>query len=218
MRRLPPLEILIVLIVAVMLYLGWRIYGVGEMGRFGPARKAQQAPSLLYAQLTIRYPKPPIYEEEYRMRDDNGVSSFDYRIRSYECAQVTIKAPAGPMHDVSFFFGQLNQDGVWQLTDQAPRPSPDAFYTVYVKQIADYKQGDRTVTFTDPKYWATTAGRQYQIDLSKQNPNDLLHMQSTTLANPAYAKIVADFRSFGPPEFRKNVADAQRRARSAICK
>ncbi|HTU82608.1 MAG TPA: hypothetical protein VMF61_10795 [Candidatus Acidoferrales bacterium] len=218
MRRLPPIEIAIVVILAVGIAIGWRIYGTGEFGRFGGAEHAQRAPSALYARLTIRYPKPPIFEESYDMQDVEGISSFQYRIRSYQCAQVTVKAPAGPSYDVSFFFGQLDQDGIWQLTNKAPRPDADAYYTVYVKQLADYKQGERTVTFTDPHYWATTAGRQFQIDLSKQNPSDLLQLQSTRLADPRYQKIVQDFRNFGPPEFRRNVAGAARRARSAVCK
>ncbi len=218
MRRLPLLQIFIILVIVAGLVAGWRIYGPGEMGRFAPVRRAQSAPSGLYARMTIRYPKPPIYEEAYRMQDVDGVSSFEYRVRGYGCAQITIKAPAGPMFDVSFFFGRLDQDGIWQLVNRPPRPNPDAYYTVYVKQVADFKQGDRTVTFTDPHYWATTAGRQYQIDLSKQNPNDLLHMQSTQLADPAYQTIVADFRNFGPPEFRANVAKARARVRSIVCK
>ncbi|MBV8654905.1 MAG: hypothetical protein JO160_02600, partial [Candidatus Eremiobacteraeota bacterium] len=83
---------------------------------------------------------------------------------------------------------------------------------------ADYKQGERTVTFTDPHYWAVTAGRQYSIDLSKQSPNDLLKMQSTAVADPRYEQIVRDFREFGPDEFRANVAAAQARARASTCK
>jgi hypothetical protein len=212
------MEILIVVIIVVAIVVGWRIYGPGEMGRFSPVVKAQKAPSELYARLSIRYPKPPIYEEEYSMQDVEGVSTFSYRIRSFECRQITIKAPSGPIYDVSFFFGQLVQDGVWQLVNRQPRPGADAFYTVYVKQRADFREGDRTVTFTNPKYWATTAGRQYQIDLSKQKPNDLLHMQSTQLADPQYQRIVDDFRNFGPDEFRRNVASAQTRARASACK
>ncbi|MBV9333712.1 MAG: hypothetical protein JO146_06870, partial [Candidatus Eremiobacteraeota bacterium] len=80
MRRF-PIEILIVVLVVVMLALGWRIYGTGEMGRFGPAIHAQRAPSQLLARMLVRYTQPPIYEEEYRMSDIEGVSKFDYRVR-----------------------------------------------------------------------------------------------------------------------------------------
>ena len=54
------------------------------MGRFGPAIHAQKAPSELYARhARFAIAKPPIYEEEYRMSDVEGVSTFDYRIRGY---------------------------------------------------------------------------------------------------------------------------------------
>lgn len=218
MRRFPPVELMVFVILAVGLVLGWFIYGTGEMGRFGGVTKAQKAPSELYARMTVHYDKPPIYEEEYAMQDIEGTSTFRYRIRGYECSQITVSAPSGPMYDVSFFFGGLDQDGIWQLMDKAPRPGAEVHYTVWVKQLADFKQGQRTVTFTDPHYWATTTGRQFQIDLSKDRPKDLLHMQSQSLADPAYQKIVDDFRTFGPAEFRNNVAAAQARVRASTCK
>jgi len=98
------------------------------------------------------------------------------------------------------------QDGVWDLMNRPPRGDTSVHYTIYVKQKADFKQGDRTVTFTDPHYWATTAGRQYTIDLRKTNPNDLLKLQGTQLADPRYQKVVDDFRAFGPPNFRAKIA------------
>jgi hypothetical protein len=215
MRRFPIVEIIVVIFAIVLGIVGWQVDSYRY--HLQPGIHAQKAPSALYARLTIRYAKPPIYEEAYDMQDVEGISTFQYRIRSYNCREITIKAPASKITDVSFFFGKLDQDGIWQLTDKAPLPNAAATYIVYVKQLADYKQGERTVTFTDPHYWAVTAGRQYQIDLSKQNPNDLLKMQSSTLADPRYEQIVADFRQFGPDEFRANVAAAQARARSAKC-
>ncbi len=214
MRRF-PIELLIAVVVVVMLILGWKIYGFGEMGRFGPALRAQRAPSELYARMLVRYAKPPIYQEEYRMSDIEGISAFSYSIRGYDGRQITIKAPPAQVHDVSFFVGRLDQDGVWQIVNRDPLPDADAHYTVYVKQVADYKQGDRTVTFTDPHYWATKAGRLYSIDLSKGVPNDLVHMTSTQVADPRYEQIVKDFRDFGPDEFRHNVAAAQGRIRGS---
>ena len=214
MRRF-PIELLIAVVVVVMLILGWKIYGFGEMGRFGPAVRAQRAPSELYARMLVRYAKPPIYQEEYRMSDIEGISAFSYSIRGYDGRQITIKAPPAQVHDVSFFVGRLDQDGVWQIVNRDPLPDADARYTVYVKQVADYKQGDRTVTFTDPHYWATKAGRLYTIDLSKGVPNDLVHMTSTQVADPRYEQIVKDFRDFGPDEFRHNVAAAQGRIRGS---
>jgi hypothetical protein len=213
MRRF-PIEIFIVIVVIVTLILGWRIYGAGEMGRFGPAIHAQKAPSVLEARMLVRYAKPPIAEEEYRMSDVEGVSTFTYRVRGTNGHQITVTAPPARVYDVSFFFGKLGQDGIWQLDNRPPLADADAHYTVYVRQLADYQHGDRTVTFTNPEYWALTGGRQFEIDLSKGVPRDLLHMQSSQVADPRYQEIVKDFLSFGPDEFRHNVAAAQARIRS----
>jgi hypothetical protein len=212
MRRF-PIELFILVLAVIMLILGWRIYGAGEMGRFGPVIHAQKAPSGLYARLLIRYSKPPIEEEEYRMSDVEGVSDFQYRIRGFDGREITVKAPEAKVYAVSFFFGRLVQDGVWQLENRPPRPNANAHYTVFVKQVVDYKHGERTVTFTDPHFWATKSGRYYSIDLSKGVPSDLLHMQSSQVADPRYEQIVNDFREFGPDEFRANVAKAQAQIR-----
>jgi hypothetical protein len=212
MRRF-PIEILIVVLSAVMLILGWRIYGAGEMGRFGPVIHAQKAPSALYARMTVRYVKPPVYEEEYRMSDVEGVSSFVYRIRGTKGHEIMVTAPAARVYDVSFFFGRLTQDGIWQLVNREPLPNANAHYTIFVRQVVDYQHGERTVTFTNPDHWATTTSRQFQIDLSKGVPSDFLHVQSTQVADPRYQQIVNDFRNFGPDEFRHNVENAQARIR-----
>ncbi|HEV3090935.1 MAG TPA: hypothetical protein VGX91_05760 [Candidatus Cybelea sp.] len=210
-----PIEIFIVVLAVVMLILGWRIYGAGEMGRFGPAVHAQKAPSALYARMQIRYAKPPVYSEEYRMSDVEGVSTFAYTIRGYDGRAISVNAPEARVYDVSFFFGRLEQDGIWQLVNREPRPNADAHYTVYVKEVLDYKHGERTVTFTDPHYWATKTEREYEIDLSKGVPSDLLHVASQQVADPRYDQIVADFRNFGPDVFRHNVAAAQQRIRAS---
>lgn len=213
MRRF-PIELVIVGLCVVMLILGWRIYGAGEMGRFGPAVHAQKAPSELYASLTIRYPKPPIADEEYRMSDIEGVSAFQYVIRGTQGHVITVKAPQARIYEVSFFFGRLDQDGIWQMDDKPILPNADARYTVWVKQLADYQQGQRTVTFSNPQYWAVKNGRSFSIDLSKGVPKDLVHLQSTQVADPRYVQIVNDFRNFGPDEFRHNVEQAQARIRA----
>jgi hypothetical protein len=215
MRRSSPLEIFIVVLIAIFAIVGWRLYGgphpVSGIGH------AQNAPSRLYAALTIRYAHPPIFEEQYHMQDIDGVSTFEYSIRGYNCRLVTIKAPTGRIYDVSFFFGGLDQDGIWQLVNTPPMPHAAATYTVYVKQVADFKQGDRTVIFTDPEYWASHTAREVQLDVSKGDSENLLRMQAPS-PDPRYQKIVEDFRNFGPDEFRQNVAQAQARARENACR
>ena len=205
MRRFPTA--LAILIFAIfMAYTGYLIYWNTETGRIKDVAKIHNSKSEIYAHLLISYAKPPVYEEEYRMQDVEGTSTFEYRIRSYSGKQVTLTVPPAQLYDVSFFYGKLDQDGVWQIVNQPDRGNSDVHYTVYVKQLADFKQGERTVTFTDPKYWATTAGRQYNIDLSKNNPGDLLKMQSTQLADKRYLNVVNDFLTFGPDSFRNRVA------------
>ncbi len=195
------------------LIVGWRIYGPGEMGRFAPVIHAQRAPSKLYAKLIIAYAKPPIEQEEYQMSDDDGVSTFQYAIRGAQGHLITVKAPAARVYDVSFFFGRLVQDGVWQLDNKAPLPNAPERYAVYVKQAVDYKQGDRLVTFTSPQYWATKTGRQYQIDFRKAFRAICCTSPARKSADPRYEQIVKDFRDFGPDVFRHNVAAAQRQIR-----
>ncbi len=211
LRRTTIVPWAIFIFVAVMTIVGIRLYASHpEFASLSAVEKVKNQPSALFARLAISYDKPPIYEEEYDMSDVDGKSKFSYRIRSFAGKQVTISEPTPlAMTDVSFFFGALVQDGVWDLVDKPPRGNTSAHYTVYVKQAADFKQGDRTIVFTDPHYWATTAGRQYTIDLRKTNPNDLLKLSSSQLADPRYQQVVNDFLAFGPPEFRAKVAAAR---------
>ncbi|HUA08232.1 MAG TPA: hypothetical protein VMA98_03090 [Candidatus Acidoferrales bacterium] len=219
-RRTTVVPWAIFIFVAVMTVIGIKLYANHpEFTSLNAIDKIRNQPSALYARLLIHYDSPPIYEEEYDMSDVEGESTFSYRVRSYAGRQVKIYVPKHAMTDVSFFFGKLVQDGVWDLMDKAPAGNTAVHYTVYVKQLADFKQGDRTVTFTDPHYWATTAGRQFTIDLRKDNPNDLLKMKSTQLADPRYQTIVDDFRTFGPPAFRAKIASVRASlARSAAAK
>lgn len=172
--------------------------------------------SVLDLSLAIKYDKPPIYEEQYRMRNDNGLSTAQYRIQGYSGKVVTITLPPDKTYAVTFFFEEVVQDGIWQLVNKPPVGNTDIGYTLHIFQVADNKQGSRTITFTDPHYWAVTAGRQYHIVLSPNSPTpDLTKLNSTTLADPRYAKIVEDFREFGPPSFRQKIARAQALIRSS---
>ncbi len=176
--------------------------------------------------LTLDYDKPPIYQEEYLMTDADGISNWSYRVRAYQGKQITVVAPKSRTYDVAFLFGLVVQDGIWKLVNQPQRGNTGVHYTLYVKQTAfetvtDPKSGatktvcgtgDRTITFTDPHWLATQAGRQYHIDLSAGSPksaNDLLKMSSSTLDDPRFEKIVNDFKTFGPETYRTKVAAAR---------
>lgn len=206
MRRSSIVPLAILVFSVVTLIVGISFYWKPETNRINDVARIQNQPSAIYATLLMQYDHPPIYQEEYRMQDIDGVSTFQYRIRSYGGKQVTLTAPKHVTTDVSFFFGKLVLDGVWNLMDKPPRGNTHVLYTVYVNQKADFKQGDRTIVFTDPHYWATTAGRQFHIDLRKTNPNDLLTLQSTQLADPHYQQIVNDFLTFGSESFRAKIA------------
>jgi hypothetical protein len=84
---------------------------------------------------------------------------------------------------------------------------------VTIEQTAQGESGRRTFSFTDPKYWAVAAGREYHIRLDPRKPTpnqaDLLRLDSTSIAEPRYAKIVDDFAAFGSPAFHRTVASAR---------
>lgn len=189
-----------------------------ELKQLQQVDKLKACPSEIYLRMLVHYDKAPVYEEEYRMQDINGASKASYRIRTYAGKEVTVSEPARSETDVSFLLGSTVQDGIWDLTNRPPEGNTAVHYTVYVKQLVDCKQGVRTITFTDPKHIATDAGREYQIDLSKQkvkSPADLIHLESKSLADPHYLAVVTDFRTFGSETFRKNVAEAQAAARAS---
>jgi hypothetical protein len=186
-------------VIAFVAFFPKGVHGLNEAARL------KAAPSRIYVRMLVQYPKPPIYEEEWRMQDIEGVSTYNYRIRSYGGEQITITQPPHAIYDVSYFFGKLDQDGVWKLMNQPARGTTHAMYTVYVQQFVDYQHGDRTIVFPDSIF------RSYNIDLSKQNPNGVLKMDAT---DPQYQVVVDDFLAFGPPEFRAKIAAAQARVRA----
>jgi hypothetical protein len=205
---------ILVVLTIIALFMVYRSDFNREVAKEKEVQALKKCPSEIYVRMLVQYDKPPIYQEEYRMQDINGVSSASYRIRSFAGKEVTIEVPPRQETDVSFFFGRLVQDGIWNLVNKPPRGHTNPTYTLYVKQKIDCKQGDRTITFTDPHYWATTAGHQFHIDLSKGSPKDatdLLRLQSTAEADPHYQTLVNDFRAFGPDTFRAKV-DAARTA------
>lgn len=175
-----------------------------------------QSASVLDLSLTIRYDKPPVYLEQYTMHNDNGVSTAQYKIQGYSGKVVTITLPPDKMYAVTFLFEEVVQDGIWQLMNKPPVGNTRVHYTLHIHQVAGSKQGSRTVTFTDPKYWALEAGRQYQIELSPNSPTpDLTKLKSTSLADPRYEKIVDAFRNFGTESFRRKVRQAQALVRTS---
>jgi hypothetical protein len=172
--------------------------------------RVRQSASVLDLGMTIKYDKPPIYLEQYTMHNDNGISTVQYKVQGYNGKVVTIMLPPDKTYAVTFLFQEIVQDGIWQLVNKPPAGDTSAHYTLHIHQVADKEQGTRTVTFTDPKYWALEAGRQYQIELSPNSPvPDLTKLKSTSMADPRYLKIVQAIRNFGSESFRQKIRQAQ---------
>jgi len=66
--------------------------------------KVLQAPTVLDLRLTIAYDKPPIYQEQYVIRNDNGLSTAQYKVTGYSGKVVTITIPPAKRYDMTFFF------------------------------------------------------------------------------------------------------------------
>ncbi len=215
MRR-HSFTIFMVIVTAILVVWGWNFYAADELNRWNGVVRVAQAPSSIELTLTIRYPKPPIYEEQYSITDINGISKYRYQVRSYNGLLVKVTQPPHSTYNVSFFFEALEQKGLWKLTDKAPRSKDDAIYTLVAKQSVGGKSGSRTIVFSDPHFWATTAAKYHSMHIdASRSTNGILEVQSSSLLDPRYEEIVRAFEGFGPEEFRHDVAIARKRAAHA---
>lgn len=183
-----------------------------QHGRLGAVSQLQGCPTRIVAVLNIKYDRPPVYTESYQMRDDNGVSSFEYVVRSYAGKQIVVKVSPHATYDVSFFFGKLiTDDGAWDIPDRPPLGNTSVHYTVTTSRTEMCHTDGHTASFTDPQFWATTKKREYHIHLSPKGPlPSIFTLQGTAFRDPRYLEIVNDFRSFGPDNFRSAVASARK--------
>ncbi len=215
MRRY-SFPIFMALLAAFLAVWGWKFYAPDELSLWNGVVRVAHAPSAIDLTLTIRYPKPPIYEERYHITDYNGVSKYRYEVRSYRGLLVKVTQPPHATYDVAFFFEALETKGLWKLTDTKPRSKNDPVYTLVVKQSLGGQSGSRTVVFSNPHFWATTAARYHNIHIdAARSKNGILEVQSTSLLDPRYEEILHAFTTFGPDEFRRDVAAARERARHA---
>lgn len=186
------------------------------MPRYRAAHRVLYSKSELRLAMVVRHDSGPIAEEDFAMRDLDGVSTSSYRALGRSGLQIAIdERPRATMEDgpnVAYFFQQVVADGIWDLMSRPPRGDRSTHYTLDIYQEVTGQHGSRHVTFTDPHYWATTGGHQFHLHLDKNKPvPDLLKMTSTTLVEPRYEKVVADFRNFGPVSFRTKVMAARAR-------
>jgi len=142
--------------------------------------KVLQAPTVLDLRLTIAYANPPIYQEQYLVRNDNGLSTAQYKITGYSGKVVTITIPPAKRYDMTFFFDDVVQDGIWQLTNRPLRGNTDPRYPLSGHEVANRRQGSRTITFKDPHCLAVTAGRTYEVHQSPTSPTPARLKRHTT--------------------------------------
>ena len=208
--RKPSSGTVIGIFVIIMVIIGLRFIRWPDFAHQQEVGRIANQHSAYYLKLTIHYEKPPIYEELWDIRDVDGISTATYKVTGYSGKVVSVTAPPDQNTNVSFFAERLVAEGIWELTNQPPRGDTSKTYALFIKQIADFKTGTRTVIFTDPHYLATTAGRQFHIHLDKNKPTpNLLTLQSQALADPRYEKIVNEFLDFGTPSFKAKVANAR---------
>jgi hypothetical protein len=194
---------------------GW-FFARQEGGRLDATLRVAHSYSDIRLGLKLLHTSGPIAEEDYAMENRNGSSSSSYRALGRSGTVIDVKALPRETYDVTFLFEQLVSDGIWELRSRPLRGNAATRYTIDVAQTIDGQHGSHHFTFTDPEYWATTGGHQFKIHLDRNKPvPDLLQMTSTTVVEPRYAKLVADFQNFGTPAFRRRLVEAQARLRGA---
>ena len=209
MRRFPT-TVVILVVAVVGLIAGWRMFWPGESARYRQVQAVGNQRSELHFSETIAHARGPIARETWRLDNVNGVSQASYSAENREGTRIAKFTEPIHGYDVTFAFEKLVQDGIWELQSRPFRGNTNDVYTIYVAQVAGDRSGHHTFRFTDPHYIATTAGRQYEIRLDKNKPvPNLLTLSSTSSADPRYQKIVDDFASFGPPQFKATVAAAR---------
>ncbi len=188
-----------------------QIFSHDQSQRLKAVESVGRSVSNIAVSLTIDYAAGRVAREAYAMSDNNGRSDAAYAVTDRTGTTAHFHETI-PGYGVSFLFDQLVADGIWELTSRPPRGHTSVRYTVTVNQTVGGQHGEQKVTFTDPHYWATTAGRQYHIHLDKDKPApDLLGLDSTSIADPRYEKVVTDFRGFGSPTFKATILQARER-------
>ncbi len=214
MRRNPvPLLVFLAGFLAVVLTV-WFFTTSREAGRYAQTQRVLTSPSEIRMQLTIHRQSGPIVVEEYRLDDQSGLSTSEYRAVNRKGDSIRVEALPREATDVPFLFDKLVQDGVWELRSKPPRGDTATSYAVAVYQLTNGQHGSHGFTFTDPHYWATTGGHQYTIHLDRDKPvPDLLRMSSTVIVEPRYQQIVNAFEAYGSEAFRAKIAAAQDKLR-----
>jgi hypothetical protein len=209
-----PLAILAVAVAGAVI--GWKIYWPIESQRYAATRAIVQSHSSIKLVYTVTHQKGPIGREQLTFTNIDGKAKVSYEGTNRPGTAIARFSEEVDGYDVATLFGETVRDGIWDLRTMPPRGDTTTTYTIAIYQLTDNQSGSHTFSFTDPHYWATTAGRQYHIHLEKDKPvPDLVKLHSTAFAEPRYGKIVHDFLAFNPPGFRATLAAARAKLRAA---
>jgi hypothetical protein len=209
MRRFPTT--VMVIVAAVIAVLGaWVLFAKVEHDRYVAVDQIRSQPSSLHLTYVVEHDNGRIAKEEWNFANIDGRSSVTYRATSRGGTSASFEENVAD-YSVTNLFEQLVADGIWELQSRPFRGDNPDVHHVRIDQLAGKDQGSHVFAFTDPKYLAVSAGREYHIHLDPNKPlPNLLQLDSTSAADPRYAKIVSDFEDFGSARFRATLANARK--------
>ena len=216
MRRFPIIPATIVVLTIAAAIGAWVIYWPIESQRYLATRAVVRSPSIIRLVYTVKHQRGPIGQETLTFTNVDGKAKVAYEGTNHAGTLVARFTEPVEGYEVANLFGEVDRDGIWQLPTMPPRGDTTTTYAMTVYQSTDNKDGSHQFSFTDPHYWATTGGRQYHIHLDRNKPvPDLVKLQSTSLAEPRFGKLVKDFEGFNAPGFRATLATARAKLRAA---
>ena len=200
---------LIVIGAFITAFLAYREISTNENARYMAVHRVEQSRSEFRLAYTLEHTEGPIAIEKWSMQNIDGKSTATYTATDRHGTEAKFNEPIHN-YDVTFLFEKLVADGIWELHTRPFRGKTDAVHIVQISQVADKASGSHQFSFSDANYLAVNAGREYHIHLDRNKPvPDLLTLQSTSLADPRYQKIVDDFQQFGSPNFKRTMALAK---------
>jgi hypothetical protein len=200
---------LILVAVVVAVVGGWMLFAKGEHDRYVAVQHVGESRSEIRLWYTLEHTSGPIAREQWMMQNINGRSTASYDAISRSGLKASFSEPMTG-YEVTFLFDKLVADGIWNLETRPFRGSSQALHVVQIAQIAGASSGSHRFMFSDAKYIATEAGREYEIHLDPHKPvPDLVNLQSTSTADPRYLAILNDFEQFGTPSFKQTIAEAR---------
>lgn len=206
-----PTTLLILLTCVIAVGGGWLLFARSEHDRFVAVNRVLDQQSIIRFSFTVDHQGGPIVREQWRFANLNGHSTAAYTATNRKGTEATFDETI-PGYDVTFLFDQLVADGIWDLQTRPFRGDDPDVHTVAIEQTTGSASGSHTFAFSDAHYLATTAGREYHIQLDRNKPvPDILRLDSTSSADPRYLKIVDDFTSFGSTRFKRTIAEARRK-------